>query len=69
MNKKVLHTLEYDKIINLLKNEATKISKEIEPENSKEWAKHLLNLKIGESIAVGDFRIDYMQIKYLILLN
>lgn len=50
-------------------NEAAKISKEIVSDNPKEWAKHLLNLTIGESIAVGDLCINDIQIKHPILLN
>lgn len=50
-------------------SEAAKISKEIESDNPKEWAKHLLNLKIGESVAVGDLCIGDTQITRPILLK
>lgn len=50
-------------------NEALKISKTIANENPKEWAKKLLTLKIGESIAVGNLCVNGLHIDRPVLLN
>lgn len=43
-------------------SEVRRSSKEIDFENPKEWAKTLLGLGIGESVAVGNFCIQGMEI-------
>lgn len=50
-------------------NEALKISKEIGSNEPKEFAKHLLNLHIGECIAVGNFCVGGTPVQRPILLK
>ncbi|HIQ97996.1 MAG TPA: ATP-binding protein [Candidatus Limivivens merdigallinarum] len=38
-------------------NEITKIAKKIAPEDQKTWQQILGNLRVGESVAVGDFNV------------
>lgn len=50
-------------------NEALKISKEISPDDPKKLAKQLLDLKIGECIAVGDLCIGGTPIQRPVMLR
>lgn len=50
-------------------NEALKIAKTIDSGDPKDRARTLLNLRVGESIAIGDLCVDTLHIKRPILLR
>lgn len=50
-------------------NEAVKIAKMITHGDPKGWEKRLLDLRVGESIAIGDLCVGTLHIKRPILLN
>lgn len=50
-------------------SEAKRIAKEIGNENGSECVKMLLSLKVGESVAIGDFCIDGMEISRPLILK
>ena len=50
-------------------NEVKKIAKNISADSAAEWVKRLKNLKVGESVAVGDLEIAGCEIRRPILLK